>query len=223
MKYFLIVMVYFGLGSKTIAQLIQGVGPMKINKTTTAFIDSLVTNGYKIRQVADARAPENKQIVEYIRRGFPNVYAPVNEEYRFFRIYSLLISDINTRNLFLKFYHDTLYELTISGDFDFQMAMLQKYKYKIETHKKKIVCQNGFGAIFNYEQRSDFFWFRKDINIVAVYEDSKLYYECKEFDVNLFSIWDVKQKKKYEKLQEIDEKEDLEIKEEIRKKELKDL
>ncbi|HEY8689139.1 MAG TPA: hypothetical protein VIM07_07885 [Chitinophagaceae bacterium] len=229
MKYLIIAAFLFPIFCN--AQKIDGVGFLRINKTTTKVIDSLKASGYDFKECADfdgCYKPTGLTIVE--PRVTPNgklegIEVPYYQEHKFYKIGELMISDITIKDIELHFFRDTLYEfLTENYPTEFEEALKLKYgEPTLETETKEVTCINRLTGSYKLAEKSYTRHYRKEKNFEAYTYVSVSYNDkCEKNYFMLFNIVDLK-KSAFVDMKEKKIKEDLENKKlELKKGTLKD-
>lgn len=191
-------------------QNIEGVGNFKIDKTTTAVIDSIAKqNNITVKQydkylggIVDLENPEG--YVKYIVELKGDSRSMGQENVRIFYLNFINVGGVDIRNIYLEFYKDTLFKFSSeSAVHNSELSLSEAFELKYgkptldQFKKTPVVCQNGFGATFNYENW-DFYkvWLSIHGN-VAVTESSIISYnECKQSSFYSFDITDKSKEQK---------------------------
>lgn len=182
-------------------QNIEGLGSLKINKTTLAVIDSfskLAGVKYDDTEYTLGDIPFNNtestslDIIYELKKDSTfsekeydshSIYA---KEARVFYLNYFKAGNIGVKNIYLSFYNDTLVKINIGlqGLNDkVNDAFSTKYgpSESILTITKPVVCQNGYGAIFNYEEKyTNLTWTSSVGNIKAIKSSYIFYSNCKK-------------------------------------------
>lgn len=198
---------------------IEGIGILKIDKTTTSFLDTIANqNQITIREydkwvgnIVDLENPigHTKYIIELIKDSLSHFYPADShsmwqEDVRVFYLNYLNIDGVDIRNIYLEFYKDTLYKFSSeSGASNSELSLSEAFEIKYgkptldKFTKTPVTCQNGYGAIFNYENWN---WYKGWSSIhgrVAADEYSIISYdECKQSSFYSFDIVDVPKEQK---------------------------
>lgn len=181
-------------------QNIEGLGFLKINKTTTKIIDSL-TKLYNIEVVGIEYTLGNIPFKNIESTSLTTIYeltkdsSDLEKEFDSHSIYAkgvrvfylnyIKAGIIDVNNVYLTFHNGLLVkiDLGLQGiNNQVYEAFYEKYGLpeSIFTITKPIVCQNGFGAVFNYEEKSVFStWTSSIANITAERSSFSLYIDCK--------------------------------------------
>ncbi len=192
---------------------IQGIGMFLIDKTTTSIIDSLAKSSYaKVEEtnnhLGNITDPVNQINVlnkifelkrDTVANGYADSHAMFQNNVRVFYLNYLNIAGIDINNIYLKFYKDTLIEFSCepsnlhSSELSIVDAFVSKYgpPGTILTSEKAIVCQNGYGATFNYKNvEISKFWSSIKGRISAAQFIKLIYDDCKPIDYDIFSVSD---------------------------------
>jgi hypothetical protein len=164
------------------SQKIEGIGDLKIGKTTIATL------------------PNDAATKEILRSENPDDYdAPYSKLNKCYKLYSYAIAGITIDSCVLKFLKDTLIEISITDPSEsFTDAVATKYKVvNVDKKEKKSTCTSAMAGNYTVSDINYTTYYRKD-NIEAVkylssYYDSK----CKKQYFNLFYISDTKRMKQY--------------------------
>ncbi|WP_123985231.1 hypothetical protein [Taibaiella soli] len=115
---------------------IEGIGPFKINRTTTAYVDTLVNDGYKKITVKTAdpqstvRGLKEKAIAELMPDSTKLYNSPHTHRcngVRTFFIPFMEIAGITIENIYLTFYHDVLVDISTDYSAELKNALMLKY------------------------------------------------------------------------------------------------
>lgn len=195
----------------------EGVGNLRIGKTTVLYIDTIASNGgvplkdteYHLGNIPD-KMKDSKSVKEVfeLKINIENIesadyHAKMSDNVRTFYLNYYKAGGVDINNLYLTFYKDTLIEISCDDPLGLDSltigkAFKQKYgePASMVTSKKPIVCQNGYGAVFNYEESSVLFtWYSKKPNITASEYYGITYKDCKSSSFNSFTITDDKKTK----------------------------
>ena len=184
----------------------QGIGIFKINKSTTALIDTvskqaavpIVTTKEDILMIAYYAAGSHllNKIFE-VKRNSDDYYHGTSESYlqpavSVFYLNYYKISDIDIEDIYLTFYKDTLIQFKSKSTAVFVDALNTKYgKPILKRETKNIYCENGFGASTEHEEHNRYStWDTKTKNISAN-EIDHLWYDysdCKPMLVKEFFL-----------------------------------
>ncbi len=141
-----------------------GIGSFEINKTTVDIIQKLSEEtAVKITQASGA--PENyndlktTRILELLAKpgsyGSIDPYAPEVKQERVFYLDCYFVSSVLLKDLYLKFWNDTLYSIDCQGSGDIEQAMVLKYgNPKEDGETKTVTCRNGLGIEFTKQEAS---------------------------------------------------------------------
>ena len=218
---------------------ISGIGVFKIDKTTTKIIDSIcAANGIEKKVITtDLSSEVTKQMedeakllgtVKYIyelkKDSFDleaaDFHSKSFKNVRTFYINYQSVSGIDISNIYLTFYRDTLIEFSCPGSIGFIEALNKKYGVPklLNSRKKTITCQNGFGATFKYEEIYSFSeWKIAKSPIIATEFVTITYPDCKADIYYNFSLSD---ERKISPINDYEKK--LSDKKELEKKKIED-
>ncbi len=173
------------------SQQINGIGPFKINSSTTSLIDSLRNEIY-FTELFFSDNVDDKNYYDL----------PKIKEHRKFKIDKMAIASMNFGDIELDFLNDTLYQIvinTLPDNFDENM----KIKYgqpSVSSETKKITCTSSISS-YEREEKTYTSTYRKDkIEASSVFS---IYYnnECEKKFFNFFMAYDAKKQSKIDMLE----------------------
>ena len=192
---------------------VQGIGPFKIDQSTTSIIDSISKAGkVKVQETVSplgnipgimGRINSIVSIYELEKNpGDSNsdMHAMSQKDVRVFYLNYYNAGDVKINNIYLKFYRDTLMEFACnplpSTDSSLTISVAFRKKYgepgSITTMKKAVVCQSVKGASLNHYEESftSFLWVTENRAISAFEFINISYPDCKAKTTHLFTITD---------------------------------
>lgn len=176
-------------------QKIEGVGFLRIGRTTVAFVDSMKGEGYKYRQTSSSSFIQPNSWEYWILQEVQpesglDVLSPLLPEHKKFHINQIWISDIKIENVDLEFYKDTLFSIKIENPSSgFSEALEIKYgKPKLEVKNNTITCTSRIAGSYKLEEVSFTANYRKDK--ITAFSYHKTYYndKCEKSYLNFFLI-----------------------------------
>jgi len=197
---------------------LEGIGPFKIDQSTTSIIDSISKAGkVKVQETVSplgsipeimGRIKSTVSIYELEKNpGDTNsdVHAMSQKDVRVFYLNYFDAGEVKINNIYLKFYRDTLMEFACnplpSKDSSENISVAFRKKYgepgSITTMKKAVVCHSVRGSGFNnYEESfTSFLWVTENRAISAFEFINISYPDCKAKTTHLFTITDDKKNK----------------------------
>lgn len=196
----------------------EGIGGLKINNTTIPVIDSLIgksyakleTTVYTLGEIPEKMIGSKTLSTVYelqkdtLNIESADIHSKLGKDVRVFYLNYYKAGEIEINNLYFTFFKDTLIniECKVGDNADDLLSVSDAFREKygdpesILTNKKPIVCQNGYGAVYNYENTTTLFtWLSKKTNIIASEFMSITYNDCQPFAMHTFSISDAKKNK----------------------------